>query len=94
VVPDTPDEGFEYWETLSWENAAKYQADLLIVDERSYPENLEQAAAQPTWDLIQAAAREATAIWPAYWVRTYADYAMALDRLTAAVEAADPQLVA
>ena len=22
VVPDSPDEGFEYWETLSWENAA------------------------------------------------------------------------
>jgi iron complex transport system substrate-binding protein len=43
VVPDSPDEGFEYWETLSWENADKYQADLLIVDERSYPTNVEQA---------------------------------------------------
>jgi iron complex transport system substrate-binding protein len=93
VVPDSPDEGFEYWETLSWENADKYQADLLIVDERSYPENLALAEAQPTWTLLQAAAHDAVAIWPAYWVRTYADYAMALDRLTAAVEAADAQLV-
>jgi iron complex transport system substrate-binding protein len=93
VVPDSPDEGFEYWETLSWENAGKYQADLLIVDERSYPENLEQAKGQPTWSVIEAAGRDATAIWPAYWVRTYDDYAMALDRLTTAVEAADPQLV-
>ncbi len=93
VVPDTPDEGFEYWETLSWENAGKYQADLLIIDERGYPGNLEQAKAQPTWSVLQAAARDATAIWPAYWVRTYEDYAMALDRLTTAVEAADAQLV-
>ena len=42
-MPDSPDEGFEYWETLSWENAAKYQADLLIVDERGYPANVEEA---------------------------------------------------
>ena len=27
----------------SWENAAKYQADLLIVDERGYPANVEEA---------------------------------------------------
>src|SRR5690606_12528627 len=38
VVPASPDEGFPYWETLSWENAAKYQADLLIVDVRGWPE--------------------------------------------------------
>ena len=94
VVPDRPDEGFEYWETLSWENAGKYQADLLIVDERGYPGNVEEAKGQPTWSLIEAAAADAVAVWPAYWVRTYADYAMALDRLTAAVDAADPQLVA
>ncbi len=93
VVPDNPDDGFEYWETLSWENADKYQADLLIVDERSYPDNLDQAAAQPTWSSITAAAADSVAVWPAYWVRTYDDYAGALDDLTAAIEAADPDLV-
>jgi iron complex transport system substrate-binding protein len=93
VVPDSPDQGFEYWETLSWENADKYQADLLIVDERGYPANLEDAEAQPTWTSLDAAAAGAVAVWPAYWVRTYDAYAGALDDLTAAIEDADPQLV-
>jgi iron complex transport system substrate-binding protein len=93
VVPDSPDEGFEYWETLSWENADKYQADLLIVDERGYPANVEDAEAQPTWASLEAAAADAVAVWPAYWVRTYDAYAGALADLTAAVESADPDLV-
>jgi iron complex transport system substrate-binding protein len=93
VVPDSPDEGFEYWETLSWENADKYQADLLIVDERSYPANLEEAEAQTTWTALAAADAGAVAVWPAYWVRTYEDYAGALDALTAAIADADEDLV-
>ncbi len=93
VVPDQPDAGFEYWETLSWENAGKYQADLLIIDERSYPSNLDDAKSRPTWPFIKAAAADSTAIWPAFWVRSYADYGMALDRLSEAIEAADEELV-
>ncbi len=94
VVPEKPDEGFEYWETLSWEtsNAGKYQADLLIVDERSYPANLGDAKKRPTWSSVRAAAADATAVWPAYWVRSYGDYAMALDRLSDAVDLADERL--
>jgi iron complex transport system substrate-binding protein len=93
VVPSKPDEGFEYWETLSWENAGKYQADLVIVDERSYPSNLEEARKRPAWSFLQAAATDSVAIWPAFWVRNHADYAMALERLTEAIEAADEGLV-
>ncbi|HVL51929.1 MAG TPA: ABC transporter substrate-binding protein [Actinomycetota bacterium] len=93
VVPEKPDPGFEYWETLSWENAGKYQADLVIVDERSHPANLDDAKKRPTWRFLKAAQTEAVAIWPAYWVRNYADYSMALDRLTEAISAADENLV-
>ncbi len=93
VVPDKPDEGFEYWETLSWENAGKYQGDLLIIDERSYPSNLEDAKKRPTWAFVKAAAEDATAIWPAFWVRSYSDYGMALDRLSDAIETANEKLV-
>jgi iron complex transport system substrate-binding protein len=93
VVPDNPDEGFEYWETLSWENADRYQADLLIVDERGYPANVEDAEEQPTWQALAAAEAEAIAVWPAYWVRTYEDYAGALDQLTASIAQADEDLV-
>lgn len=93
VVPSKPDDGFEYWETLSWENAGKYQADLVIVDERSYPSNLEEARKRPAWSFLQAAATDSVAIWPAFWVRNHSDYAMSLERLTEAIEAADEGLV-
>jgi len=78
---------------LSWENADKYQADLVIIDERGYPANLEQAQQQPTWPAIEAAAAGAVAVWPAYWLRNYADYAAALERLTTAITDADEHLV-
>jgi iron complex transport system substrate-binding protein len=89
IVPDDPDKAFPYWENLSWENADKYQPDLLLIDDRSYPSNLEQAEKQPTWDSIKAAAAGATVAWPAYWLHTYADYAEQLEELTAAIEPAD-----
>lgn len=93
IVPERPDPGFEYWETLSWENADTYQADLIVVDQRGYPANLELAQDQPTWSSLTAAEAGAVAVWPAYWVRTYDDYAGALDELTAAIDAADENLV-
>lgn len=93
IVPETPDPGFEYWETLSWENADRYQADLIIVDQRGYPANLELAQDQPTWTSLTAAEAGAVAVWPAYWVRTYDAYAGALEELTAAIAAADEDLV-
>jgi iron complex transport system substrate-binding protein len=93
VVPEHPDPGFEYWETLSWENADTYQADLLIIDQRSYPSNLEDAEGQPTWRSLAAADADAVAVWPAYWLRTYDDYAGALEDLADAVEEADEDLV-
>jgi iron complex transport system substrate-binding protein len=95
IVPDAPDDGFEYWESLSWENADKYQPDLLIVDQRTYPEAVEEAErTQPSWKFLKAAAADAVAEWPAWYLRNYSAYADALDALTTAVQGADPNLVA
>ncbi|MET3925672.1 ABC transporter substrate-binding protein [Devosia sp. 2618] len=80
-----------YWETLSWENADKYQPDLIIVDNRS-PSTMQIAVAQPTWTLMKAAAAGAVTDWPAYWIRNYAAYSGALDKLTTAINAADENL--
>lgn len=80
-----------YWETLSWENADKYQPDLILVDNRSAT-TIETAKAQPTWTLMQAAAAGAVADWPAFWLRNYAAYSSELDKLTAAITAADENL--
>ena len=68
-------------------------ADLIIVDQRGYPANLELAQDQPTWSSLTAAEAGTVAVWPAYWVRTYDDYAGALAELTAAIDAADDNLV-
>jgi iron complex transport system substrate-binding protein len=92
IVPDNPDKGFPYWENLSWENADKYQPDLLLIDDRSYPANLEQAERQPTWDSIDAAAADSEVSWPGYWLHTYGDYAEQLEAMTEAVDKADPKI--
>jgi len=92
TVPNNPDKGFPYWENLSWENADKYQPDLLLIDDRGYPGNLRQAEKQPTWDSIKAAAAGSEVSWPGYWVHTYSAYADQLERLTAAIERADPDI--
>ena len=43
IDPAKPDPSFPYWETLSFENADKYQPDLLLFDDRNYPGNLDDA---------------------------------------------------
>lgn len=80
-----------YWETLSWENADKYQPDLILVDNRSAA-TIETAKAQPTWTLIKAAEAGAVTDWPAFWLRNYHAYASELDKVTAAINAADENL--
>jgi iron complex transport system substrate-binding protein len=92
IVPDNPDKSFPYWENLSWENADKYQPDLLLIDDRSYPGNLRQAERQPTWDTIEAAAEDSVVPWPGFWIHTYEDYAEQLEALTRAIEEAEPDI--
>lgn len=77
-----------YWETLSWEQADKYQPDLILVDNRSKA-TMETAKAQATWTTLRAAAAGQVTDWPAFWLRNYAAYARELDKLTAAINSAD-----
>ena len=89
VNPDSPDPGFPYWENLSWENADKYQPDILLIDSRKFDSSLDQAGKHPTWQRIRAAAQGAFVEWPAFWLHTYGDYADALDTLAGDIEKAD-----
>jgi len=90
ITPEVADDR-GYWETLSWEQADKYQPDLVLVDNRS-DATMETAKAQPMWTSIKAAAAGQVTDWPAFWLRNYKAYAGALDKLTAAIEAADENL--
>lgn len=56
VTPDKLDEGSTFFESLSWENAGKYPADLILLDNRSsalQPEQLTKD--KPTWAALPAA---------------------------------------
>jgi iron complex transport system substrate-binding protein len=92
IDPDSPDKDFPYWENLSWENADKYQPDLLLLDGRKYDSDLAEAKKHPTWTRIRAAERGAVVEWPAFWLHTYGDYAEALDTLAGDIEKADENI--
>ncbi|WP_165355207.1 ABC transporter substrate-binding protein [Nocardioides oleivorans] len=93
-APDSPDADFPYWETLSMENADKYQPDLILWDDRDDLDNVGELNAdygktQPTWFSVKAAEAGAVASWPAFWLHTYGDYATQLEELTDAIRDAD-----
>ncbi len=92
TVPRDPDPKFPYWENLSWENADKYQPDLLLMDDRTYETSMKAAKKQPTWQKLKAAEADAVVPWPAYWISTYASYAEELEKLADSIEKADPDL--
>jgi iron complex transport system substrate-binding protein len=89
IDPAKPDADFPYWESLSFENADKYQPDALLFDDRNFPTNEGTLAKQPIASSIKAFAADATTTWPAYWLHTYPDYTAQLEKLTAFVQQAD-----
>lgn len=81
IEPDSPDKGFPYWENLSWENADKYQPDVLMFDNRSMATDRRTVRSQPTWTSIRAAKADQIVEWPGFWLHTYGHFATALDTL-------------
>jgi len=92
LTPRDPDKKFPYWENLSWENADKYQPDVLLVDDRALANAQKVVKKQPSWKSIKAAKADAIIAWPAYWVHTYARYAEQLERMAGEIRKADPDL--
>ena len=92
TVPRDPDKKFPYWENLSWENADKYQPDVLLVDDRAFANAQKVVKKQPSWKSIEAADADAIIAWPAYWVHTYQRYAEQLERMAKEISKADPDL--
>jgi iron complex transport system substrate-binding protein len=90
IDPKKPDADFPYWQTLSFENADTYQPDLLLLDDRNYPGNLETLKQQPIAKSIKAFAAGQHTTWPAYWLHTYGDYAENLQRLAEVIRDTDP----
>lgn len=62
VVPDNPDEG-GYFESLSWENADKYDADVAFYDDRIGSAGLAALKKEKVWGTTTAAENDAYLPW-------------------------------
>lgn len=91
VTPDTKVEDF--WEQLSWENAAKHPADLLLNDLRGQALTTENMMSQPTFAALPAVRAGQVAPWYFEEPYSYQRYATVIEELTKAVESADPAIV-
>ncbi|GGZ53766.1 ABC transporter substrate-binding protein [Streptomyces inusitatus] len=74
-----------FWEFLSWENADKYHADLIMIDNRSSALSAKDLAKKPTWTRLPAVKAGQTVPWAMEERYSYAGYAPVLERLAAAV---------
>lgn len=85
TVPDNPD-AQGYFETLSWEDADKYNADLVLVDDRQGEAGVQALKAQPVFATITAAQNDAYTPWTSVYPPTYQTAADLLTRFTTAAQ--------
>ncbi|MGW6462016.1 ABC transporter substrate-binding protein [Streptomyces sp. NPDC055078] len=74
-----------FWEFLSWENADKYHADLIMIDNRSSALPARELAKKPTWGRLPAVKAGQTVPWAMEERYSYAGFAPVLEQLAAAV---------
>ncbi|GAA2233116.1 siderophore-binding protein DesE [Streptomyces amakusaensis] len=74
-----------FWEFLSWENADKYHADLIMIDNRSNALSAKGLAKKPTWNRLPAVKAGQTVPWSVEERYSYAGFAPVLEQLAAAV---------
>ncbi|GLZ79428.1 ABC transporter substrate-binding protein [Actinorhabdospora filicis] len=87
IVPAKPDDG-GYFETISWENADRYPADLLLLDDRTAQLQPADLAAKPAWAKLPAVKANQITPWSSEPRYSYAGCAPLVERLAAAVKAA------
>ncbi|MFB7665024.1 ABC transporter substrate-binding protein [Kitasatospora sp. NPDC056138] len=85
IVPDRLDAG-DYFESLSWENAGKYGADLILLDNRSTALQPADLAAKPAWSQLPAVKAGQVTPWDAVPRFSYAGAAPLLEKLAEAVQ--------
>jgi iron complex transport system substrate-binding protein len=83
----------DYWEMLSWEQAGRYDADLLLHDVRSYSLQPDELADYPTWNALPAVRAGQIGPWNAETVLSPQGLAAALAELTTTINAASADVV-
>ncbi|MEU9955774.1 ABC transporter substrate-binding protein [Streptomyces sp. NPDC050982] len=75
-----------FWEFLSWENADRHHADLIMVDNRSTALPPGELARKPTWRQLPAVKAGQTTPWSMEERFSYAGFAPVIEQLAAAVK--------
>lgn len=88
-----PEGGDQYYETLSWEQAGRYPADLILHDTRAFSLQPDQLAAFPTWTTLPAVQASQVRRWSAEVRLSAQGYATALEDLAATVSAVRDDVV-
>ncbi|MFC5942522.1 ABC transporter substrate-binding protein [Micromonospora harpali] len=87
VVPTKLEQG-DYFEALSWENADKFPADLILLDNRTTALQPADLAKKPTWAALPAVKANQVTPWDAVPRFSYAGAAPLLENLAKAIAAA------
>nr|QEO73915.1 iron compound ABC transporter, periplasmic [uncultured bacterium] len=94
VAPADPNPAFGF-EQLSWEQATKYPADLILEDARTVGMNSDELAAKfPTWKELPAVKAGQVAPWRAETPSSYQLYTAVLTELTKTIANARTDVVA
>jgi iron complex transport system substrate-binding protein len=91
VVPEVPAEN--YFEELSWEQATKYDADLILNDFRGGGYTNAEFVEQPTAALHPAVQAGQVGEWIAAYAYTYSGFAGVLEALAETIESARADVV-
>jgi iron complex transport system substrate-binding protein len=84
----------DYWEQLSWEQAAKYPADLILTDTRSYALPRAQMTQFPTWNQLPAVKAGQLGDWSAEPRFNHLLATPVIEKLTALVKGARTDITA
>ncbi|MFG1942454.1 ABC transporter substrate-binding protein [Nonomuraea sp. NPDC048826] len=82
-----------FWEVLSWENADKYEADVILVDARAQSMKVEEMAKKPTWNDLPAVKAGQVYPWRAAERYSYLGYAKVMEELKTNLESAKDDVV-
>jgi iron complex transport system substrate-binding protein len=84
IIPEKTDGG-DYYESLSWENADKYHADIIWLDARTGTLQPNDLASKPGWSALPAVKANQVFPWQAVPIYSWAGSAPLLEALTAAI---------
>ncbi|HEY8480451.1 MAG TPA: ABC transporter substrate-binding protein [Spirillospora sp.] len=87
IVPDKLDQN-GYFENLSWENAGKYKADLILLDSRTQALQPKDLGDKPTWKDLPAVKADQVVPWQPEPRFSYAGCAPILEAFASALRSA------